>query len=152
MTPASSQIVAVFRHMKPYLRPLILLLLFAPAISAQAQSAVAGQWEGSINLPGTALGIAVTLTQTGNAWTGTIDIPAQGAKGLALGNIVVSGESISFGLPGVPGQPELKGTIAADGKSVTGNFSQNGASFPFKLQRPAPVEIVNGEKLIGIWE
>lgn len=133
---------------------LLLFISFAGFLPAQAQSPVpgqwAGQWEGSISIPGSPFDMAATFTPNGAAWTGTIDI--QGAKGVPLGGIAITGESIAFEMTGVPGMPTFKGMIAADGKSIAGNFSQSGQTFPFKLQRPVPAEIVNGEKLVGIWE
>ena len=35
----------------------------------------------------------------------------------------------------VPGTPTFKGTLAADGATISGDFSQGGGSIPFKLTR-----------------
>ena len=105
-------------------------------ITAQT-AAAAGRWEGAVSLPGTELQITVTLTSPGAAWSGTIDIPQQGARGLALGDVTVQGSAVSFALPSVPGTPAFKGTLAPDGGSISGSFTQAGQTFPFKLQRKA---------------
>jgi CubicO group peptidase (beta-lactamase class C family) len=104
---------------------------------AAAQSAnPAGRWEGAISLPGTELKIALALeSAAGGPWSGTIDIPAQGAQALPLGNLRVDGSNISFDLPGVPGTPTFTGVVAPDGRSISGTFAQGGQSFPFTLQR-----------------
>ncbi len=94
----------------------------------------AGRWEGAINLPGSELKIELTLTHNGK-WSGTIDIPAQGARNLALANVTVAGSAVSFELPGVPGAPTFEGTLAPDGASIAGDFTQGGQTIPFKLQR-----------------
>ena len=54
---------------------------------------------------------------------------------MALADVVVQGSAVSFTLPGVPGAPAFKGTLATDGASITGTFSQAGQSMPFKLER-----------------
>jgi len=99
-------------------------------------SAPAGRWDGAITLPGTELTIALTLTSAGDgAWSGTIDIPAQGARDVPLGNVRVDGLNVSFDLPGIPGHPVFKGAVAPDGHSISGTFVQGGQSFPFTVQR-----------------
>jgi CubicO group peptidase (beta-lactamase class C family) len=121
--------------------------LFAPVV-AQAPPA-AGRWEGAVSLPGTELQIAVTLTATGETWSGAIDIPAQGARGLALGDVVVQGAAVSFALPAVPGAPAFKGTLAPDGGSLSGSFTQAGQSFPFTLRRAADPAAAADKVLAG---
>ena len=69
------------------------------------------------------------------AWTGTIDIPMQGAKGLPLGGIAVNGEAVDFAIPGIPGDPRFSGRAGETG--IEGNFTQGGQSFPFHLGRGA---------------
>ncbi len=122
----------------------------APAL-AQSPSA-AGHWEGAISVPGTELAISVTLTVTGSVWSGTIDIPAQGARGLALGDVVIQGSAVSFTLPSVPGAPAFKGTLAADGKSISGTFTQAGQGLPFKLERKADPSAAAASSLAGFDE
>ncbi len=107
--------------------------------SAQAPaSSVAGPWSGQISLPPGPLNIAVVLTvDAAGAWTGTIDIPAQGARGVALADVSVEGRAVSFAMAGVPGDPRFSGTIGDDGQSMGGTFTQGPASFPFELRRGA---------------
>jgi CubicO group peptidase (beta-lactamase class C family) len=100
-----------------------------------AEPSAAGRWEGSIELPGTHLAVQIELAGGAGAWKGSIDIPAQNAKGLALEEITAGGLSVSFAISGVPGHPAFKGTLAPDGASISGDFTQGGATFPFKLAR-----------------
>ena len=117
------------------------LLVSTPLIAApQGPADLAGHWEGAIELPGLALTIKIDLAEQGGAWSGTIDIPMQSAKGLALSEIVVSDAAIGFAIAGVPGNPKFQGTLA-EGK-ITGGFSQGGQNFPFHLGR----EVVQGPK------
>ncbi len=103
-----------------------------------AQTAdVAGHWEGSIEAPGQPLVVMVDLEETDSTWSGTIDIPAQGANGLPLSDISVDIDNgaIRFTINGVPGEPTFEGTLA--GGEITGEFSQGPARLPFRLGRDA---------------
>jgi CubicO group peptidase (beta-lactamase class C family) len=117
-----------------------LLLAFSPIlhrpVTAQA-SEIAGPWTGVVQLPSGELKIEVTLARSAGGWSGTIDIPAQGALALPLGKVAVEGSAVSFTLPGVPGEPAFTGTLAQDGAAISGTFTQAGQTFPFKLLRKA---------------
>src|SRR5690606_31721113 len=66
---------------------LMALLLGAGAFAQGDSHPVEGLWEGAIEIPGSPLGVAVTLERSGETWTGTIDIPAQGAIGAPLDRV-----------------------------------------------------------------
>jgi pimeloyl-ACP methyl ester carboxylesterase len=95
--------------------------------------AAAGHWEGAIELPGVALTVLVDLVGVDGAWSGTIDIPLQGATKLPLASVQTAGDSLVFVIDKVPGTPTFRGLIAGD--KVTGEFTQGGQSFPFHLGR-----------------
>jgi CubicO group peptidase (beta-lactamase class C family) len=97
----------------------------------------AGHWEGKITLsPAAELGVLVDLAKPADgAWSGTIDIPMQGAKGLPLTAVTVEGAKASFEISGVPGKPTFKGILSPDGNTLSGDFSQSGQTFPFSLSR-----------------
>ncbi len=101
--------------------------------TAAASSDVSGHWEGAIELPGTTLTVLVDLVFADGAWSGTTDIPMQGAKGLPLVNVHAAGDSLSFVIDKIPGTPTFRGVVAGD--KVTGRFTQGGQSFPFHLGR-----------------
>jgi len=112
----------------------VLVFLLAAALSAQAADP-AGHWEGSIEAPGQPLVVMVDLEETDGAWSGTIDIPAQGAVDLPLSGVTVEGETVRFTINGVPGEPTFEGTLA--GGEITGEFRQGPARLPFRLGRDA---------------
>ena len=117
----------------------VLALVFAPlALPFAAGGDVTGHWEGPIQLPGAELKVLVDLKAgaTG-ALEGTIDIPAQNAKGLPLESVEAKDTAVSFAIRGVPGQPTFKGALAADGQAIEGSFTQGGQTFPFRLARAA---------------
>ncbi len=136
-------------------RALLWLLLFILSCSAAlafAQSPadfdklshrdLIGKWEGAINVPGTTLNISIDFSKkTDGSWQGDIDIPLQGAKDLPLTNIKLAGSAVSFDLPNVPGNPTFKGAIAADGNSISGDFTQAGQTFPFTLKRNTAADL-----------
>ena len=100
---------------------------------AQAASPFAGHWTGAIHVPGTELAFDVDLSRGPAGWTGDISIPAQNAKDLPLTGLAVSGDSITFAIQGIPGNPTFRGVLAGDGKSIAGTFSQGGQTFPFEM-------------------
>jgi len=121
------------------------LLAGPPPAGAQPSNSPAGHWEGAITLPGTELAIRVDLEQASNTWSGTIDIPVQGLRGFKLGEVTVQDAAVSFMMPGIPGDPKFAGTLAADAKTMSGDFTQGGQRFPFKLERKAKATVAAGD-------
>lgn len=117
---------------------LALFLVFQLSLSslAQVQSDVAGRWEGAITLPDGELAFIIDLTRKEDgSWTGAIDIPVQGAKGLPLTAISITSSTVSFSIRGVPGEPTFNGKLSADGKTIAGDFSQGGQTFPCRIEK-----------------
>ena len=137
-----------------------LLTLFLLSSSVVAAADPAGHWEGSIALPEIPLEIRVDLAREDGSWGGTIDIPAQGLRAFALAGVVVGDGKASFRMAGIPGDPTFQGTVAANGQSIAGTFSQAGQTFPFRLERRAkepdrlatPAHGVPGEGFAGIFQ
>ena len=66
---------------------------------------------------------------------------------------------MSFALKGGPGDPRFKGTYAQDTRSLSGDYSQSGATMPFKLAwngeakfEPVAKSTPIGKELEGSWE
>jgi pimeloyl-ACP methyl ester carboxylesterase len=94
-----------------------------------------GEWSGSIETPGVPLQVGVRFAEDEGTLDGTIDIPAEGVTGLPLGEVGVDGDTVSFSLPDIPGDPAFAGILtgAGDDAEITGEFTQAGRSFPFRL-------------------
>ncbi len=107
-----------------------------------AENSATGHWEGKIHTPIQPLTIKVDLSIKDNNWSGTIDIPTQGAKGLPLSAIHIKEDqddvSVRFTISGIPGNPTFDGQLH-DG-IISGKFTQGGATFDFQLSR----DIVTG--------
>jgi pimeloyl-ACP methyl ester carboxylesterase len=143
------------------IRPLSALVAFTALAQPQNQTGAAGYWEGAITLPATSLEIRVELERDGTQWKGAITIPVQGLRNFGLTNIAVRGTGVVFVMSGIPGDPQFKGTLAADAKTISGDFTQGGQTFPFKLERKAvqpkhagetPAKGVPGKGLAGVWQ
>lgn len=124
------------RAMSSLRRAFVAAALCAAAFSQDSRPAdAAGRWAGAVEVPGAPLAVVVVLRKDGDAWAGTIDIPAQATKDFALAKIVVDGAKASFLMPGVPGTPRFEGEIAQDGATLAGTFKQGLGKFPFTLKR-----------------
>jgi hypothetical protein len=146
-----------------------LLLIGGPSSSrAQNQMNAAGHWEGSIDIQGTSLLFSVDIMQgREGTFTATISIPSQNVKGSPLINVVAKGQEVSFAMQGVAGDPSFKGKLSEDGKTISGDITQAGSTFPFKLERkgdaktesswqqaygPTPAKGVPGQGIEGRWQ
>jgi hypothetical protein len=116
----------------------LITLAFSSAVTfAQSATAPSGHWEGTIQIPAQELKVEVDLAGGGETWEGTISVPAQGLKAFPLSAISVQANSVSFAMKGIPGTPTFRGTVAADGKTMSGDFSQGGATFRSRSPEPA---------------
>ncbi|MGD0577428.1 MAG: hypothetical protein ABSC08_00715 [Bryobacteraceae bacterium] len=138
-------------------RILFAALLIAGALSAQ--DGPRGHWTGSIEIPDRPLAVEIDLDKTATGWVGSMAIPAQNASGLPLEAIAFADGKWTFRIKGGPGEPTFTGTLSADGKTLSGEFTQGGGSFPFKLSRagdPKVAEIKRSpavtKEFLGTWE
>jgi uncharacterized membrane protein len=128
-------------------------------IVGQSAIAPSGHWEGTLQVPGNELAIQVDLSGDGKTWEGTITIPAQNLTSFPLSGITVQDDTVAFAMRGVPGEPQFKGTVSKDGKSLSGDFTQGGGTIPFALTRtgdakiePLPKSTPITKDLEGSWE
>ncbi len=140
----------------------LVVLLWTPA--AAQELTPEGYWEGALEIRGNPMDIAVEFQKDASgAWSGTIDIPAQNARGVPLANVMIEGREVAFAMAGVPGNPAFGGTLAEDGKTIAGDFTQGVTQLTFHLRRSVRKQTeggepsaftqpgVPGEALDGIW-
>ncbi len=114
---------------------IVLVAASLPA-AAQEKSPFLGDWKGKLSVAGQDLEIVLHFTLDANkALAGTIDIPAQNATGLPLGNLKAEGQAITFVIAGVPGDPLFKGALDASGKKIAGSFTQAGYEGTFAVDK-----------------
>lgn len=101
-----------------------------------AEIALAGEWHGTIDLPGQPLDIGLTFTEDGEVPAGTIDIPAQMIMAAPLSDVSLTGAAVTFAIADIPGNPTFAGTIESG--RLSGSFTQNGAEYPFAVT-PGPL-------------
>lgn len=105
------------------------------ATAAPAAAPLAGAWQGKLVVAGTGLEIVVNLAETDGQWSGTIDIPAQGATGIPLHDLAVNGDAVSFAMLEGAQQATFTGQMQAEG-GIAGTFEQSGYEGTFELARP----------------
>jgi hypothetical protein len=121
-----------------FITVLFALLMAQSSLYAQDATPFLGTWKGALSVMGKELVIIVefSLDDAKNI-QGNIDVPAQGATDLPLGDIHIEGKKISFKIvhPGVQGDPTFKGELDESGKKISGDFSQGGATGTFSMEK-----------------
>lgn len=127
--------------------------------SALAQQEPRGHWTGAIDLPQQSLAVEIDLDKTTAGWIGSAAVPQQNATGIPLEGIALEGGKWTFRMKGGPGDPTFHATLSADGKTMTGEFTQGPGSFPFKLAWAGEPKVVVDKdnpavapEFLGTWE
>jgi hypothetical protein len=134
-------------------------LWIAGMLSVWAQDGLRGHWSGSVEVPDQTLAMEVDLDKGPNGWIGSISIPAQKASGIPLDAITFTNGKCTFRLKGASGSPAFEGTLSADGKTMTGDFTAGGGTFPFKFSRTGDPKVEEAKaspavakEFLGTWE
>ena len=109
-------------------------ILFAVLVMVCAALPLRGQegvWTGKLEVSGTELALVFNLSDEG----ATLDVPDQGAKGIAVEVSRDAVGGITLNVPAI--NASFKGLWA--GKVIAGTFTQHGMSFPMTLTPGAPV-------------
>jgi hypothetical protein len=120
--------------------PLAMILMLAMPGTGHTQDgkAYVGIWEGALSVGGMELEIILDLSLDVNQQlTGNIDVPAQGAMDIPLGDFKIEGKKITFVIddPNVQGDPIFAGELNEDGTVLSGSFSQGGAEGTFEVTK-----------------
>ncbi len=109
-------------------------ILFAVLVMVCAALPLRGQegvWTGKLEVSGTELALVFNLSDEG----ATLDVPDQGAKGIAVEVSRDAVGGIELNIPMI--SASFKGIYL--GKTIVGTFTQRGMSFPMTLTPGAPV-------------
>jgi pimeloyl-ACP methyl ester carboxylesterase len=99
----------------------------------QVQVKPDGDWKGTIEAAGTKLDLVLHVSTKDGALSATLDSPDQGATGLAIDSISLTGKSLRFEMKSLGANYE--GVFSADGSQIEGQFSQQGARLPLTFKR-----------------
>lgn len=104
-----------------------------PVAVAPAPSPFTGVWLGTLHAGSKGLRIQLHLDLATTPAGCSLDSLDQGAMGIPCTNVVASGTALSFDVPAVKGK--ASGTL--DGDTISGTWSQEGASLPLTMARQA---------------
>jgi hypothetical protein len=117
------------------------VLFAAPATHGQAASDPTGHWEGTIQTQGIEIPMEMDLSKNASGqFTGTYGQPSQKLKGFPMVSVTVDGAAIAFTLP-ASGGVTFKGTILADGQSMSGEVSGSFGTAPFSVARTGDAHV-----------
>ena len=97
------------------------------AIDQAVQQQLLGSWRGSVNNTE----LVFEFTTDNGVFNASLSIPAMGASGLGLSNMVAEGDSLSFSVGGI--QASFAGTLTGD--SLNGEWTRAGSSSPLELSK-----------------
>jgi hypothetical protein len=107
-------------------------------VLAQSPVDPTGHWEGTIHAE-IAVPFEVDLVRnTKGELAGTINLPAENIQGLPIARIAIEGTTLKFH---VRADQPLTGTVAADGKSISGDMATSGGAAPFTMTRTGEARI-----------
>lgn len=99
---------------------------------------VDGDWRGTLKVPGADLRLAVHFHTKDGAVKGTMDSLDQGAMDLVMDKVAFSGDKLEFGLTDLGAS--YTGRLSANEETISGTFTQGGASFPLTFKRSTGAE------------
>ncbi len=105
-----------------------------------------GVWVGDVKSPGGDLHLAVRLRREGSGvLTGSFDSLDQGVRGLPLGEVTASTDSLTFTVPSIGGS--FTGTWQTGTKHWSGTWRQGQAILPLELARG---EVLPAPRVVGL--
>jgi len=114
------------------------VLLVSPRWAAAQQGAPAGHWEGSFTGPNGDVAVQVDLSvNAGGAFVGML--ATSEVQGLPLSHVSVEGRVVRFDIPSAGAR--FSGTLAADDKSIAGEFVNPAGAAPSVLTRTGDARI-----------
>jgi len=110
-----------------------------------------GVWVGNLKIPGADLHLAVHLRRDGSrALTGTFDSLDQGVRGLPLGEVTVSVDSLTFTVPSI--RATFTGTWQTGTQHWSGTWRQGQTDLPLELARGEVLPAPTVAGLDGDWD
>lgn len=114
--------------------------------SVNAQTSISGDWEGAINIQGQQLKVVFHIEGESGNYSGTLDIPQQGAMGLNLTRIEQKADSVFFTFFTGQGNGDFEGILESD-SLIKGMYIQGTSAFPFEVEKQSSTD--EPEETIG---
>jgi pimeloyl-ACP methyl ester carboxylesterase len=103
-------------------------------VPATTAGSLAGDWSGALQA-GQTLRIIIHLVNAGGVWSGSMESPDQGPGAIPFSAVTVDGKTLHIDVASIAGSYE--GTVAEDGKTIAGTWTQSGMGLPLTLSRGA---------------
>lgn len=117
---------------------IVTMVVCATFVLAQTVVDPSGHWEGTITAPFGEVAVELDLKRdSGGRVSGTFSQPAQNVSGMPLSAAELDGLFLNVKIPG----GQFNGTLMADGKAYTGDFSIPQGSAPFSLTRTGDARV-----------
>ncbi len=117
------------------LASLLASIAFAGSQEQIVQVKPDGDWKGTLDASGTKLDLVLHISSKDGALSATLDSPDQGATGLPIDSISVTGKSLRFEMKSLG--LNYEGVFNEDGSQIEGQFSQQGIRLPLTFKRIA---------------
>lgn len=105
------------------------VLFFSMSVYSQD---ITGQWNGVLTVQGQQIQVLFNIEKDGSGYKSTLDIPAQGAKGIPVTAATFANSKLTLKIASIGS--EFIGELNADGK-IVGNLKQGSATFPLTLNK-----------------
>jgi hypothetical protein len=129
----------MFEHAKRTAAAILVMVAcaaaFVPADAVAQETTLAGNWSGMLALPnGQEVELIFRVVEgEDGALNTTLDVPAQGAAGIACTETSVDGPTLHISGCQIPGSGGFDGTLNEEG-ALAGNFNQAGQQLPLSLE------------------
>jgi len=138
----------------------IIAFVFALSPGLLGASSVEGDWAATLQAGPQKLRLALHITRADSgALTATLDSLDQGAKGLEIDSVALTGDRLDFKMNRL--RASYSGTVSEDGQSMAGTWMQGPNSMPLRFERvpagappPLPAGVFDDpalEPLLGVW-
>jgi uncharacterized protein (TIGR03435 family) len=119
--------------MKTVTRSIAMLVMLSASLWAQAQN-IAGNWQGTLQA-GKDLRIVVAISNT-DGLKGMMYLIDQSGQGIPASSLTLQGNTMRMSFAGIG--VTFEGNLSADGKTITGTFTQSNKPLPMTLERATP--------------
>jgi hypothetical protein len=136
--------------MKNVLSLLTAALLLSSAIARGDEFAknVLGSWQGALEAGPVKLRVVFNITQAaGGGLTATMDSPDQGARGIPVDSVTVTGTSLNIEVKAINGA--YKGILDAAGNTAAGQWTQGPQSLPLKLVKGSGADTASSVEFLS---